>query len=143
MALGATDTELLMYSASPGLIAAAAELPDMGDRVILTVIHDDEEHVVEIAYGVNLREALLAEGFPVYGSISKHANCGGRGLCSTCTVEINPAPEATHWHDSAAVRFGYPRLSCCIEVTEPLTVGLLEDKRIWGQFFPRRLRPPE
>lgn len=115
----------------------------MGDRVTLTVRHGDEEHEIEVEHGANLREALLDQGFPVYGSISKRANCGGRGLCSTCTVDIDPAPEPTHWHDSAAVRFGYPRLSCCIEVTKPLTVELLEDKRVWGQFLPRRLRPPE
>ena len=98
----------------------------------------DEETTIEVERGANLRDALLERGFDVYGTLSRHANCGGRGLCSTCTVEVDPAPEPTHWHDAAAVRFGYPRLSCCIEVEEPMTVRLL-DKRVWGQVFPRRL----
>lgn len=74
----------------------------------------------------------------VHGSLSQYANCGGRGLCATCTVEVDPAPEPTHWHDAAAARFGYPRLSCCLTVEEPLRVELL-DKYVWGQLLPSRL----
>ncbi|MFB6090522.1 MAG: 2Fe-2S iron-sulfur cluster-binding protein [Halobellus sp.] len=109
----------------------------MADPVPLTVVDGDEETVVEVERGTNLREALLERGFSVYGTLSTHANCGGRGLCATCTVEVDPAPDPTHWHDAAAVRFGYPRLSCQIAVTEPTTVRLL-DKHVWGQVLPRR-----
>ncbi len=106
--------------------------------VPVTVITDGEETTIGVERGGNLREELLERGFPVYGTVSQYANCGGRGLCSTCTVEVDPAPEPVHWHDAAAVRFGYPRLSCCIDVEEPLTVRLL-DKHVWGQVFPRQL----
>ncbi|MFA1609839.1 2Fe-2S iron-sulfur cluster-binding protein [Halobellus rubicundus] len=109
----------------------------MAETVPLTVVDGDAETVVEVERGANLREALRERGFSVYGTVSRHANCGGRGLCATCTVEVDPAPEPTHWHDAAAVRFGYPRLSCQITVTEPMTVRLL-DKRVWGQILPRR-----
>ena len=108
------------------------------ETVPVTVISGDEETEMHVESGRNLRQALLDRDFPVYGTVSKHANCGGRGLCATCTVGVDPAPEPTHWHDSTAVRFGYPRLSCCIEVTEPLTVRLL-DKHVWGQVLPRQL----
>ena len=110
----------------------------MNETIPVTVISGDEKTTIEIERGTNLRDALLQRGFPVYGTVSQYANCGGRGLCSTCTVEIEPAPEPTHWHDAAAVRFGYPRLSCCIEVERPLTVRLLE-KHIWGQVLPRQI----
>ncbi|NHN47936.1 2Fe-2S iron-sulfur cluster binding domain-containing protein [Halostella sp. JP-L12] len=110
----------------------------MDEEVPITVVTGTGETTVEVERGTNLREALLERGFPVYGTLSRHANCGGRGLCSTCTVEVDPAPEPTHWHDAAAVRFGYPRLSCCIDVEEPMMVKLL-DKHVWGQVFPRRL----
>jgi ferredoxin len=109
----------------------------MPEEVPVTVIDGDERTVIEIERGATLRDALLERGVPVYGTVSKYANCGGRGLCSTCTVEVDPAPEPTHWHDAAAVRFGYPRLSCCIEVEEPMTVRLL-NKHVWGQVLPRR-----
>lgn len=110
----------------------------MTESIPVHVIDGEAERTIEVEQGTVLRDALLDSGFSVYGTVSKHANCGGRGLCATCTIEVDPAPEPTHWHDAAAVRFGYPRLSCCIEVTEPMTVRLL-DKYVWGQFFPRRL----
>lgn len=113
----------------------------MTEHVLVRVISRGEETTIEVERGGNLREALLERDFPVYGTVSRHANCGGRGLCSTCTVEVEPAPEPTHWHDAAAVRFGYPRLSCCIEVEEPMTVRLLDEKHVWGQVLPRRLSP--
>jgi len=107
------------------------------ETIPVSVVTGDGTTTVDVERGRTLRDALLDRGFPVYGTVSRYANCGGRGLCATCTVEVEPAPEPTHWHDAAAVRFGYPRLSCCIEVEEPLTVRLL-DKRIWGQLLPRR-----
>jgi ferredoxin len=109
----------------------------MVDRLPVTVVDGDTETTIEVERGRVLRDALLEHGFSPYGTASKFANCGGRGLCSTCTVGVDPAPEPTHWHDAAAVRFGYPRLSCCIEVEEPMTVELL-DKIVWGQVLPRR-----
>ena len=112
----------------------------MSERVAVTVATQDGETTIGIERGDVLRDALLERGFDVYGTVSQYANCGGRGLCATCTVEVDPAPEPSHWHDAAAVRFGYPRLSCCIEVEEPLTVRLL-DKHVWGQVFPRRTTP--
>lgn len=112
----------------------------MTERIPVTVISEGEETTIEVERGANLRETLLEHDFPVYGTLSRYANCGGRGLCSTCTVEVEPAPPPTHWHDAAAVRFGYPRLSCCIEVDESMRVGLL-DKYVWGQVFPRQLSP--
>ncbi|MFD1685045.1 2Fe-2S iron-sulfur cluster-binding protein [Halobellus litoreus] len=109
----------------------------MDDPVSLTIVDGDDETTVEVERGVVLRDALLERGFPVYGTVSRYANCGGRGLCATCTVEVDPAPEPTHWHDAAARRFGYPRLSCQIRVDAPMTVRLL-DKRVWGQVLPGR-----
>ena len=109
----------------------------MDDPVSLTIVDGDDETTVEVERGVVLRDALLERGLPVYGTVSRHANCGGRGLCATCTVEVDPAPEPTHWHDAAARRFGYPRLSCQIRVDAPMTVRLL-DKRVWGQVLPGR-----
>ena len=110
----------------------------MSETVSVTVIDGDDEQTIEVERGRKLRDALLERDFEVYGTISKHANCGGRGLCATCTVDIEPTIAPEHWHDRAAVQFGYPRLSCQITVEEPLTVRLLE-KHVWGQVFPRQL----
>jgi ferredoxin len=107
------------------------------ETVPVTVVTDEGETTIDVERGRVLRDALLDREFPVYGTLSQFANCGGRGLCATCTVGVEPAPAPTHWHDAAALRFGYPRLSCCIEVDRPMTVRLL-DKHVWGQVLPRQ-----
>ncbi|MCR9100832.1 MAG: 2Fe-2S iron-sulfur cluster-binding protein [bacterium] len=82
--------------------------------------------------GTNLRQALLQQGISPYTSYTRRLNCGGRGLCATCGVWINGnAPAPQHWHDKAARRFGYPRLSCQVTIEQDLQVELVE-KWIWG-----------
>lgn len=112
----------------------------MSGTVPVTVVDGNSETTVEIERGRVLRDALLERGFRVYGTVSQYGNCGGRGLCGTCGVAVEPAPAATHWHDRAAARFGYPRLSCCLTVDRPMTVELL-DKHVWGQLLPDRDSP--
>ncbi|TMT81640.1 (2Fe-2S)-binding protein [Haloterrigena sp. H1] len=112
----------------------------MAEEIPVQVITGSEKTTIQVEPGANLRDSLLDHDLPVYGTLSQYANCGGRGLCSTCTVEVDPAPDPTHWHDAAAVRFGYPRLSCCITVEQPMTVRLL-DKHVWGQVLPRQMPP--
>ena len=108
----------------------------MDESVPVTVVDGDEETTLSVAEGRVLRDALLEAGFDVYGTVSRRANCGGRGLCGTCGVRVREGtPEPEQWHDAAAERWGYPRLSCQIRVTEPLTVELVE-KVVWGQLLP-------
>ena len=108
----------------------------MSEPVPVTVVDGDERSTIHVERGATLRDVLRDHGFEVYGSVSKRANCGGRGLCGTCGVRVDQAPAPDHWHDAAAERFGYPRLSCQLSVTEPLTVRLVE-KHVWGQLLPR------
>lgn len=108
----------------------------MDDRIPVTVIDGDDEGVIKVPSGTVLRDALGANGFGVYGSVSRVANCGGRGICGTCGVRIREEVPAAGVHDAAAKRWGYPRLSCRIRVTEPMTVELIE-KVMWGQLRPR------
>jgi ferredoxin len=113
------------------------------DSVPVTVRTGEYETTLRVKRGARLRDALLDAGFDVYGSLSRVANCGGRGLCGTCGVRFEdadgtpadepPAPE--HWHDRAAAAAGYPRLSCRITVERPLTVRVPE-KVMWGQLLP-------
>jgi ferredoxin len=94
-------------------------------------------HRLRVADGANLRRALLGRGISPYTAITRHLNCGGRGLCATCGVRFfGHAPPPMHWHDRLAARFGYPRLSCQIRVKRDLGVRLLPQKRIWGRRRP-------
>jgi len=107
----------------------------MDEAIPITVRDGDEETQVEAPAGAILRDVLIDHGVEVYGSVSRVANCGGRGLCGTCGVRIEEAIEPAGIHDAAAKRWGYPRLSCRIRVTEPMTVDVVE-KVMWGQLRP-------
>jgi ferredoxin len=102
-------------------------------------VHDgDRWHELTVDDGATLRDVLLRHGLSPYTTLTASLNCGGRGLCATCGVRFEgDAPAPAHWHDRAAERFRYPRLSCQITVTRDLTVRLLPDKRIWGKRAPR------
>ncbi|MFC4358437.1 2Fe-2S iron-sulfur cluster-binding protein [Halobium salinum] len=112
------------------------------DTVRLTVVDDLRGRGpvdLRVPRGANLREALLAAGYSPYAPVAERANCGGRGLCATCGVRFEAAsdgddpdpPQADHWHDRLADRFGYPRLSCQLTCDRDLTVRIPE-KRVWG-----------
>lgn len=98
----------------------------------LTVDDGERNHTLTVAPGTNLRRALLEADLSPYAALTRRANCGGRGLCATCGVWIDDAPDPDHWHDLLAARFGYPRLSCQVTVERDMTVHLLPDKWIWG-----------
>lgn len=100
----------------------------------LTIVHAQGRESFEVAPGANLRRVLLDLGHSPYAAFTQRLNCGGRGLCATCGVEIlegEPAPQ--HWHDKAAKRYRYPRLSCQIEVVEDMVVRVMWEKKVWGK----------
>ncbi|MFD1633653.1 2Fe-2S iron-sulfur cluster-binding protein [Haloplanus ruber] len=94
---------------------------------------DGTEDLIVAPAGTTLRAALLDADHSPYTRLTESANCGGRGLCATCGVRIEAgtAPP-TDWHDKLASQWGYPRLSCRIQLDEDLRVRVPE-KRIWGR----------
>lgn len=106
----------------------------MPETHLLRVIDETKVHEWAVPHGSNLRQVLLGRGLSPYTRITRHLNCGGRGLCATCGVYLHPpAPAPVHWHDRAAAHWHYPRLSCQVVVTQPLTVELVADKVVWGK----------
>ncbi|CCC40649.1 2Fe-2S iron-sulfur cluster-binding protein [Haloquadratum walsbyi] len=127
------------------------------DSIPVIVIDTDTKTKITVSIGTNLRDALRNHDFSPYGRLSETLNCGGNGLCATCGVRVrvynnqqndiadtqihtddndimypDSGPTPNHWHDRLAARFGYPRLSCQITVSEPLVVQLLPKKLLWG-----------
>ena len=80
----------------------------------------------------NVKRVLVEHGLSPYSRLTDRANCGGRGLCATCGVRLRSGPEADHWHDRLAARFGYPRLSCQVAVEPGMIVELVDEKLVWG-----------
>jgi ferredoxin len=98
----------------------------------LSVLDGETAHRLSVPHGANLRRVLLEAGLSPYAALTRQANCGGRGLCATCGVWIDDAPEPVHWHDRLAERFGYARLSCQVTVERDMVVRLDGEKRVWG-----------
>ncbi|WP_302082180.1 2Fe-2S iron-sulfur cluster-binding protein [Salinibaculum rarum] len=104
----------------------------MTETVRVVVHHGDATETLAVEHGTGLRDALRAADISPHSKAGRRLNCGGRGLCATCGVRVldaDPAPE--HWHDDLADRFGYPRLSCQIRVTDPIEIRIPE-KLVWG-----------
>ena len=108
-----------------------------GGSGTVRVIVDDGETEAELTVerGRVLRDVLLEADRSPYSRLTTRANCGGRGLCATCGVRLAEDVDPDHWHDRLADRFGYPRLSCQIEVDRDLRVELVE-KVVWGSRRP-------
>jgi ferredoxin len=121
----------------------------------LRVEHGEGKSLLVAPIGSTLRDVLLANGVSPYTRATERLNCGGRGLCATCGVRFgsdddrseesgssddgeddeSEAPSPEHWHDSLAARFGYPRLSCQIEVEGDMHLEIPE-KIVWGSRRP-------
>ncbi|MEL0342373.1 MAG: 2Fe-2S iron-sulfur cluster-binding protein [Deltaproteobacteria bacterium] len=83
--------------------------------------------------GKNLRKVLIEKGVSPYSAFNNKINCRGSGLCATCGVFVMDSdPTPTHWHDRIARAFGYPRLSCQIEIREDMEIEI-PPKWIWGK----------
>ncbi|MCS6834702.1 MAG: (2Fe-2S)-binding protein [Anaerolineae bacterium] len=107
----------------------------------VTILEGQNAQTIEVQQGANLRRALLNAGYSPYAALTRRLNCGGRGLCATCGVWIvKSEPQPQHWHDRLASAFGYPRLSCQINVNSDMTIRLVEDKIIWGSRDSQRAR---
>jgi ferredoxin len=107
------------------------ETGDSSETVRVVVIDGEGETELTVERGRVLRDVLMEAGLSPYSRLTERANCGGRGICATCGVRIAEGIEPEHWHDKLAERFGYPRLSCQIEVEQDVRVELVE-KVVWG-----------
>ncbi len=55
---------------------------------MLEIKFEKQNRTIQVAPGTNLREAAIANKVAIYAHIFKILNCRGRGLCSSCRVEI-------------------------------------------------------
>lgn len=90
-----------------------------------------EKRFVSVEAGTNLREAAIKEYISLYPHIFKILNCRGRGLCTSCVVEIlsgkvNPPDEIESQKMKKKLE-GNPnlRLGCQITVDNDIKVRTL------------------
>lgn len=82
------------------------------------------DRTVLVPDNANLREVCLREGVPLYFGLGRLANCGGRGRCGTCLVQVlagspnlaGPTPREQERLRSYGPRF---RLACQVQIRGP------------------------
>ena len=95
---------------------------------MLEIKFEVQNKTIEVEPGVNLRESAIAEKIGIYAHIFKLLNCRGRGLCTTCRVEI-VSGEVAPRNDVETKNLAKPlkknpnlRLACQITVDDNLVV---------------------
>lgn len=95
------------------------------DTHTITVQTEADQHKIEVEPGITLRQALRRHGHSPHNAVTDIANCGGRGHCGLCVVEIvEGAPPPTQALDSTLSGMGVGRLSCLVTVDHDMTVRL-------------------
>ena len=113
-------------------------MKDVSKQIKLTVWKNRMRYEFLLPAGKNLRKVLIEKGVSPYSTFNNKFNCRGNGLCATCGVFVMDSdPTPIHWHDCIARAFGYPRLSCQIEIREDMEIEI-PPKWIWGK---RRKKP--
>jgi len=95
---------------------------------MLEIQFEKQNRTVQVAPGTNLREAAIANKIAIYAHIFKLLNCRGRGLCSSCRVEIVSGKvadrnevEATNLK-KALTKNPNLRLACQVKIEDNLVV---------------------
>lgn len=91
----------------------------------VTVWTSGKRHEIDVEPGITLRQALRRHGHSPHNTVTEVANCGGRGHCGLCLVEIlDGAPPPSQALDDTLSDMGMGRLSCLVTVEGDMTVQL-------------------
>ena len=95
---------------------------------MLEIKFPKQNRTIKVEPGANLRQAAIDTKLSVYPHILKILNCRGRGLCTSCKVEIvsgavDPRNDLENEKLASALK-RYPnlRLACQITVNDNLVV---------------------
>lgn len=71
------------------------------------------DRTIEMEVGDDLRTALLENDIDLYGPKHQHRNCRGKGLCTTCQIEVVDAPGLSDQGPIEKLRIGEERRLAC------------------------------
>jgi ferredoxin len=92
---------------------------------MLEVQFEDQNRTFKVEPGANLREAAIGQKLSVYSHVFKILNCRGRGLCTSCKVEIvsgNVDPRNDIENEKLKDKDPAIRLACQLTVNDNLVV---------------------
>lgn len=92
---------------------------------MLEIQFERQNRTVKVEPGANLREAAIQNKLSIYPHIFKILNCRGRGLCTSCKVEI-VSGKVDSRNDVETAKLGEAasnlRLACQVAVRDNLVV---------------------
>lgn len=80
-------------------------------KIKLTI--ENLDRTIEMEVGQDIRSALLENDIPLYAPKHKHTNCHGKGLCTTCQIELVEAPGVSDQGAIEKLRVGAERRLAC------------------------------
>lgn len=80
-------------------------------KVKLTI--ENLDRTIEMEVGQDIRTALLENEIQLYAPSREHTNCHGKGLCTTCQIEIVDAPGLSDQGPIEKLRIGDERRLAC------------------------------
>lgn len=92
---------------------------------MLEVKFENLKRTIKVEPGANLREAAIKNKLSIYPHILKILNCRGRGLCTSCKVEIlSGKVDPRNAVESEKLQKKNPgvRLACQVTVNDNLVV---------------------
>jgi len=92
---------------------------------MLEIQFENQRRTIKVEPGANLREAAIANKISVYPHIRKILNCRGRGLCTSCRIEIvsgHVDPRNDIENEKLAKESANVRLACQVTVNDNLVV---------------------
>ncbi len=95
---------------------------------MLEIYFENKKRKIKVQEGENLREAAIRHKLSIYPHIFKILNCRGRGLCTSCAVEIvsgDIAPRNEIEQEKLKKKKPNIRLACQVSVTDHLVVRTL------------------
>ncbi len=79
----------------------------------LKVRIENLDRTIEVAVGQDLRSALLENNIMLYPPHRTHTNCHGKGLCTTCQIEVVEGPGLSDQPFLERLRIGAERRLAC------------------------------
>jgi len=94
---GGAEIPLTFFRGSRDQLQKIVGADSAGTPSVVTItlqVPGQPDQRIEVPYGANLRDELVARKINVYQSITRWTNCNGQQLCGTCIVNVPYGLEA-------------------------------------------------
>ena len=89
-AVEGAEVELLFFRGDRETLQRLVDAPTDAPATVRVTLQQQgqPDRTLDIPYGANLRDELVAREISVYQSVARWTNCNGKQLCGTCIVDV-------------------------------------------------------